>query len=92
MVVLLGTLAVGATGNQRCGDDEPFFACHSTVRTVLGVVPTSVLLVGAVGAFVVTYRVWRARGEWRIWHAAGWALFVAMSVYILLAGPYLVAD
>ena len=54
--------------------------------------PTTVLLAGALAAFLFTFRVWRAGGEWRIWHAAGWAMFIAMSVYILLGGTYLFAD
>ena len=34
----------------------------------------AVLFVGALGAFVKTYRVWRAGGTWPIWHGAGWFL------------------
>lgn len=33
-----------------------------------------VLFVGALGAFVKTYRDWRARRTWPIWHGAGWFL------------------
>ena len=39
-----------------------------------------VLLAGAVGAFIQTYRVWRARGTWPIWHGAGWFLLTLMLV------------
>jgi O-antigen/teichoic acid export membrane protein len=33
-----------------------------------------VLFVGALGAFVKTYRDWRAHRTWPIWHGAGWFL------------------
>jgi hypothetical protein len=33
-----------------------------------------VLFVGALGAFVKTYRDWRARRTWPTWHGAGWFL------------------
>ena len=92
IVVLLATLAFSAANSGGCTGNRSFFACNATARTVLGIVPTSVLLAGALAAFLLTFRVWRAGGEWRIWHAAGWALFVAMSIYILLAGSYLLAD
>jgi hypothetical protein len=39
-----------------------------------------ILFVGGVGAFVKTYRVWRAEGTWPIWHGAGWFLF---SLFLL---------
>lgn len=34
----------------------------------------AVLFAGALGAFVKTYRVWRAGGTWPVWHGAGWFL------------------
>jgi FtsH-binding integral membrane protein len=34
----------------------------------------AVLFVGAVAAFVKTYRDWRAGRTWPIWHGAGWFL------------------
>ena len=34
----------------------------------------AVLFLGAVGAFVKTYRVWRAGRTWPIWQGAGWFL------------------
>jgi hypothetical protein len=32
------------------------------------------LFLGALGAFVKTYRDWRAQRTWPIWQGAGWAL------------------
>lgn len=34
----------------------------------------AVLFLGALGAFVKTYRDWRARRTWPIWQGAGWFL------------------
>ena len=39
-----------------------------------------VLLAGGIGAFIKTYRVWRAGETWPIWHGAGWFLFTLMLV------------
>jgi hypothetical protein len=43
-----------------------------------------VLFIGALGAFVKTYRDWRARRTWPIWQGAGWCLLaltlLALSV------------
>jgi hypothetical protein len=45
-------------------------------RSVIAAVLVPVILfAGGVGAFVQTYRVWRAEGTWPIWHGAGWFLF-----------------
>jgi hypothetical protein len=38
------------------------------------------LFLGGVGAFVQTYRVWKAEGTWPIWHGAGWFLFALFLV------------
>jgi hypothetical protein len=57
-------------------------ACTSAPRLVLALVPTSILLLGGLGAFVQTYRVWRTGGTWPIWHGAGWVLFIAMLLYL----------
>jgi hypothetical protein len=37
-----------------------------------------VLLLGGIGAFIQTYRVWRRRGTWPIWQGAGWFLLTLM--------------
>ena len=40
----------------------------------------AVVFLGSVGAFVQTYRTWRARRAWPIWQGAGWFL---MAVALL---------
>ena len=53
------------------------FAATAAWRSLLAaiLVPT-ILFVGGIGAFIRTYRVWRAEGVWPIWQAAGWFLLL----------------
>jgi hypothetical protein len=46
----------------------------------------AILLVGGIGAFVKTYRVWRDRGTWPIWQGAGWFLLSLMLVTLSVPG------
>ena len=63
----------------------------TSARDLLAVGPATLLALGGVGAFVETYRVRREDGEWRIWHAAGWALFIAMTMYAGIAATVLLS-
>jgi hypothetical protein len=45
-----------------------------------------VLLFGGVGAFVRTYREWKANGAWVIWQGAGWLLLMLMLVALGVPG------
>ena len=47
---------------------------EKVTRTWVAYAFTVVLLVGGIGAFIKTYRVWGADGTWPIWHGAGWFL------------------
>lgn len=46
----------------------------------------AILLIGGIGAFIKTYRVWRAEGTWPIWHGAGWFLFTLLLVSLSIPG------
>lgn len=50
------------------------FAATARDEFFLAAAVPAILFLGAVGAFVQTYRVWRARGAWPIWQGAGWFL------------------
>ena len=67
-------LAAGAFAVYALGD-----------RNALGVAMATpgVLFLGAVGAFVKTYRDWRAGRTWPIWQGAGWFL---MTLSLLALG------
>ena len=54
------------------------FAARESV-VAASTVPT-ILFVGGVGAFVRTYREWKAEGAWLAWQGAGWFLMVSMLV------------
>jgi hypothetical protein len=44
------------------------------------------LLVGGVGAFVKTYREWKAERGWAAWQGAGWFLMLLMLVTLAVPG------
>jgi hypothetical protein len=46
----------------------------------------AILLIGGIGAFVRTYRLWRAQGAWPAWQGAGWFLLVLMLVCLSIPG------
>ncbi|MBX7431813.1 hypothetical protein JDV09_06775 [Mycobacterium sp. Y57] len=48
-------------------------------------VPTF-LLVGGVGAFIRTYREWKAERGWVAWQGAGWFLLLLMLVTLSVPG------
>jgi hypothetical protein len=48
-----------------------------------------ILFVGAAGALVQTYRVWRARGTWPIWQGAGWFLLALFLLCLSVPGSAL---
>ncbi len=75
-MVVLAALAFAATA-----------VWHSLVAAIL--VPV-ILFAGGVGAFVRTYRVWRADGVWPIWQAAGW--FLLLVFLVCLGVPFAVAQ
>jgi VIT1/CCC1 family predicted Fe2+/Mn2+ transporter len=52
---------------------------------VASVVP-AILLIGGIGAFVKTYREWKAEGAWPAWQGAGWFLLVLMLVCLSIPG------
>jgi len=47
----------------------------------------AILFVGGIGAFVRTYREWKAqRGAWPAWQGAGWFLLTLMLVCLSIPG------
>lgn len=80
LVAMAVTIAVGSRVGD-CGADEGTL-CSDAARIVVVVVPSALLLLGGIGAFVQAYRTWRRNGVWPIWQGAGWFLFVLMLVYL----------
>ncbi|MEI6251316.1 MAG: hypothetical protein WCP30_00735 [Mycobacteriaceae bacterium] len=56
---------------------------------IAGILVPAILFSGGIGAFVQTYRVWRAQGVWPIWQGAGW--FLLMLFLVCLSVPFAVA-
>ncbi len=52
---------------------------------VASLVP-AILFAGGVGAFVKTYREWKAQGAWVAWQGAGWFLLILMLVCLSIPG------
>jgi hypothetical protein len=57
---------------------------------VASIVPAT-LLIGGIGAFVKTYRVWKAEGAWPAWQGAGWFLLTFMLVCLSIPGAAMTA-
>ncbi|MEN3320712.1 MAG: hypothetical protein V7643_4114 [Mycobacterium sp.] len=57
---------------------------------VASLVP-AILLAGGIGAFVKTYRVWKAQGAWPAWQGAGWFLLILMLVCLSIPGAAMMA-
>ncbi|AFM15146.1 hypothetical protein Mycch_0322 [Mycolicibacterium chubuense NBB4] len=49
------------------------------------------LFVGGVGAFVKTYREWKAERGWAAWQGAGWFLMSLMLVSLAIPGMAIMA-
>jgi hypothetical protein len=56
------------------------FAVVDKGSVVLASTVPAILFLGAVGALVKAYRVWRDGGTWPIWQGAGWFLLILMLV------------
>jgi hypothetical protein len=61
---------------------------HPLIPAIL--VPV-ILFAGGLGAFIRTYRVWRAGGTWVIWQGAGWFLFAVFLLGLSVPGAALTA-
>jgi len=51
----------------------------------------AILFIGGIGAFVKTYRLWKAEGAWPAWQGAGWFLMTFMLVCLSIPGAAMMA-
>jgi xanthine/uracil permease len=51
----------------------------------------AILFAGGIGAFVKTYRIWKAEGAWPAWQGAGWFLLTLMLVSLAIPGAAIMA-
>jgi len=70
------------------------FACYVIPggKPLLAAILVPVIVFGGgVGAFIQTYRVWKAGGTWVIWQGAGWFLFALFLMCLSVPGAALTA-
>lgn len=65
-------------------------ACSTFAWTALAVVPFTILLIGAIGAGIETFRAYRNGAEYQQWHIVTWLLLVCMATYAAFAAMSLV--
>lgn len=90
LLVTIVFAPLSATSGDSCTGGE-VSNCMSVERYILIFVPSLLLLVGGVVAFVKSYSVWRGGGPWKVWHASGWVLFVMMMVFLSVSGASLIS-
>ncbi|WP_278262512.1 hypothetical protein [Nocardia sp. AG03] len=81
--VVCALAAVWAANRDACASAESRL-CDDAAKTAVLFGPALVLLAGGLGAFVQTFRRYRADRSWRSWQGAGWFLFVAMTAYLAI--------
>jgi hypothetical protein len=64
-------------------------ACGVPQRALLAVGAPVILLIGALRAFVRTYRTWRNHETWWAWQGAGWFLLTLMLLVLTMTMPTL---
>jgi hypothetical protein len=74
-----------ASRREPCALADSIFCDTASRAMVLGG-PGLVLVVGTVGAFIVTYRMWRQHRAWPIWQGAGWFLLTVTLAYLAIGG------
>lgn len=62
------------------------FAFTARESVVVAATVPAVLLLGGIGAFVRTYRMYKAGGAWPAWQGAGWFLLALMLVALAIPG------
>ena len=87
----VGFLLVAILWVSTCGDagEVDTVACGRPERFLLAVGAPTILLIGGIGAFVRTYRVWRSEGTWWGWQGAGWFLLTVMMLVLTMSFPVL---
>ncbi|MEV6277016.1 hypothetical protein [Nocardia sp. NPDC051832] len=74
-----------AAARARCSGAD-IVLCDTTSVVAVVFAPGAILLLGGLGAFVLTYLAWRRGKNWVIWQGAGWFLFVLMTMYLAIGG------
>lgn len=62
------------------------YAFTARGSVVIASLVPAILLLGGIGAFIKTYRLWKAQGAWPAWQGAGWFLLLLMLVCLSIPG------
>ncbi|WP_019928172.1 hypothetical protein [Nocardia sp. BMG111209] len=81
--LVLVVIQIWASRREACAGASVTYCDTASRAAILGG-PGLVLLLGTVGAFVATYRVWREHRTWPIWQGAGWFLLVLTLAYLAI--------
>lgn len=71
--------------SSRCGEAETQL-CDGPSQAAVLMGPSTVGLLGGIGAFVQTFRQWRRGRNWPVWQGAGWFLFLLVLFYLGIGG------
>lgn len=72
-----------ASRRESCAQSARTFCDGASQGAILGG-PGLVLIIGTIGAFVTTYRIWRRHRAWPIWQGAGWFLMIVTLAYLTI--------
>lgn len=85
--LVLGLGLLWVSGCKSGTGADVLAQCSRFQRNSVGIGSPLIMLLGGVGAFARTYRVWRAGGRWWIWQGAGWFLLMLMLVELMVTAP-----
>ncbi|MCX4095129.1 hypothetical protein [Nocardia sp. alder85J] len=80
--LVLVVIQTWATRREACAAAATY--CDTASRAAIVGGPGLVLMLGTLGAFLATYRVWREHRTWPIWQGAGWFLLVLTLAYLAI--------
>jgi hypothetical protein len=89
-VLVFAAIYEWADRRESCARAAHAF-CDTTSRTTILLGPGFVLIVGTVGAFITTYRIWRRHRAWPIWQGAAWFLMVVTLAYLAIGAGSVMA-
>ncbi|MDO3646286.1 hypothetical protein [Nocardia mangyaensis] len=84
VAAVVGVLTTVWAANRSACAAADTRLCDDVAKTAVLFGPGVILLAGGLGAFVVTFRRFRAGRNWRAFQGAGWFLFVLMTAYLAI--------
>lgn len=82
--VVFAVCLLWANGRAACDGDR--MLCDVPAQATVLLAPAGTLLLGAIGAFVQTFRQYRHGRAWPIWQGAGWFCLLLFMAYLSIGG------